>query len=163
MATEAQQAANRKNARRGTGPKSTSGKRRVSQNAMRHGLTARVLGVAPMTAYIAALEDAVIGSVPRDATIDSLAHAAADAHYVVQQVRNYRRAQYVEQKIYIGDDETRFADHEGWMDCVRKLVGELGRLDRYERRAISRRRRALRDLAAYLARRETLSMTGTNN
>ena len=43
MATEAQIAANRANARQSTGPKSRSGKRKSSRNALRHGLSARAL------------------------------------------------------------------------------------------------------------------------
>jgi hypothetical protein len=39
MASERQRVANRRNARKSTGPKSEGGKRRSSQNARRHGLT----------------------------------------------------------------------------------------------------------------------------
>ena len=41
--SEAQIEANRRNARHSSGPKSTNGKHRSSQNAMRHGLTGRVV------------------------------------------------------------------------------------------------------------------------
>ncbi|HJT08445.1 MAG TPA: hypothetical protein VJ747_16050, partial [Stellaceae bacterium] len=40
MATEAQVAANRRNAGRSTGPRTAAGKAVVSQNALSHGLTA---------------------------------------------------------------------------------------------------------------------------
>jgi len=43
MTTEAQIAANRVNAQRSTGPKSPSGKRKSSKNALRHGLSAKAL------------------------------------------------------------------------------------------------------------------------
>ena len=43
MTTEARAVANRKNALLSTGPKTPSGKRRASQNALRHGLTAKSL------------------------------------------------------------------------------------------------------------------------
>jgi hypothetical protein len=97
-----------------------------------------------------------IGSEPRDATIESLAQIAAEAHYRLQQVRTYRQAKYVEQGISVGEAETRFADLEDWINGRRKVVAELERLDHYERRALSRRRRALRDLGAYLAVRDAL-------
>jgi hypothetical protein len=42
MASERQIAANRRNARNSTGPRSTSGRKRASQNAFRHGLTKRI-------------------------------------------------------------------------------------------------------------------------
>jgi hypothetical protein len=41
MATAAQIAANRRNARRSTGPRTVAGKRASSRNTLRHGLTAR--------------------------------------------------------------------------------------------------------------------------
>ena len=41
MATEAQILANRRNAQESTGPQTTEGKNAVSQNALKHGLTAR--------------------------------------------------------------------------------------------------------------------------
>jgi hypothetical protein len=41
MATQAQITANRRNARRSTGPKTDTGKRRVSRNARKHGLRSR--------------------------------------------------------------------------------------------------------------------------
>ena len=44
MATERQIAANRKNAQRSTGPRSSRGKKRASRNARRHGLTTPASG-----------------------------------------------------------------------------------------------------------------------
>lgn len=42
MASDRQRAANRRNAQRSTGPRSAAGKRRSSQNALRHGLAAQL-------------------------------------------------------------------------------------------------------------------------
>ena len=42
MASERQRAANRRNARRSTGPRTTSGKAISSWNALRHGLSAQI-------------------------------------------------------------------------------------------------------------------------
>ena len=46
MASEAQIAANRRNAQNSTGPRSASGKKRASRSALRHGLTKPMSGVA---------------------------------------------------------------------------------------------------------------------
>src|SRR5580658_7416549 len=42
MATERQIAANRRNARKSTGPRSGAGKKRASRSSYRHGLSARI-------------------------------------------------------------------------------------------------------------------------
>ncbi|HMF07283.1 MAG TPA: hypothetical protein VKE72_09770, partial [Methylocella sp.] len=46
MASERQIAANRRNARKSTGPRSGAGKKRASRNAYRHGLTLSVTSTA---------------------------------------------------------------------------------------------------------------------
>lgn len=53
MASAAQIAANRRNARKSTGPRTAEGKAVVSQNAIRHGLTARqdVIGAEDQAAF----------------------------------------------------------------------------------------------------------------
>src|SRR3954451_8068521 len=48
MATDAQIAANRKNAARSTGPKTEEGKARARCNALKHGERARVVGAMPV-------------------------------------------------------------------------------------------------------------------
>jgi hypothetical protein len=45
MASERQIAANRRNARKSTGPRSGAGKKRASRNAYRHGLTLSIRGI----------------------------------------------------------------------------------------------------------------------
>ena len=53
MATERQIAANRRNARKSTGPRSSAGKKRASRNAYRHGLT---LSLTSSTAFAKRLD-----------------------------------------------------------------------------------------------------------
>jgi hypothetical protein len=46
MASEGQIAANRRNARKSTGPRSSGGRKRASRNAYRHGLTLSISSTA---------------------------------------------------------------------------------------------------------------------
>ena len=46
MATQKQIEANRRNARKSSGPRSASGKKRASRNALKHGLTTPIAGAA---------------------------------------------------------------------------------------------------------------------
>jgi hypothetical protein len=54
MATERQIAANRRNAQNSTGPRSRAGKKRVSRNSYRHGLS---YGVAATTEFAKHVEE----------------------------------------------------------------------------------------------------------
>ena len=56
MASERQIAANRRNARKSTGPRSGAGKKRASRNAYRHGLT---LSISSTAEYAKQLETLV--------------------------------------------------------------------------------------------------------
>lgn len=60
MASERQIAANRRNAGRSTGPRSRKGKKRVSRNAIRHGLSMPLAGAA-LTEQIDALARKIAG------------------------------------------------------------------------------------------------------
>jgi len=75
MASEAQVAANRRNAAKSTGPKTAEGKAIARHNALRHGLTARQLilcgeGFADFARFHAELRAALA---PRDAVEETLA------------------------------------------------------------------------------------------
>ena len=47
MTSEAQDAANKRNSQHSSGPKSDAGKRKSRQNAIKHGLTAKVINLLP--------------------------------------------------------------------------------------------------------------------
>jgi hypothetical protein len=126
MATEKQLAANRANAQCSTGPRTALGKRKSSRNAFRHGLSGP-LPFDPMTsAKVDAIAKALIGE---EASTDVSASAAefARAQFEVLRIRATRTELLA--KIDLDQDNTQE---------LRRLVA----LDRYERYANTRRRRA---------------------
>ena len=118
-------AANRRNAQRSTGhPRSSAGKARSAQNARRHGLS-RTAACDPARAdEIAALACLIAGP---DAAAERLALAVAIAAAQIDVVR------------------ARRARCELWSAAPGALVAipQLAAIDRYERRALARRRRAI--------------------
>jgi hypothetical protein len=81
MASERQIAANRRNAQKSTGPRSTAGKRRASRNAYRHGFAAAVEEDGSESLAIEVLAAAIAATGPAWAAGDPviLAHARAAA------------------------------------------------------------------------------------
>jgi hypothetical protein len=77
VATERQIAANRHNARSGTGPRSSAGKERARRNSCRHGLTAStIVSDAKRTRLIETLAGKIAGD-STDVIIFEHAHSAA--------------------------------------------------------------------------------------
>jgi hypothetical protein len=136
MATEKQIAANRANARRSTGPKTAAGKKRASQNALRHGLAVRHcaegLRADELGRRLAALDNAEDGAAP--GYVD-FAHALLG----IQRVRDVQAA------LVAGD--VALADPG--------VLKQLAMIERYERRALTKRKRAVAKCEAQ--RSETLS------
>jgi hypothetical protein len=133
MTTSRQQTANRNNARSSTGPKTAAGRVRAKRNARRHGLAARNRLVGALRNEAQALTHQIAGSKPSPAVLTA-AGRIAEAQIDVVQVRAVRR-----QLIAPGlSDEGTFV----WSDVAKQLRA----LDRYERRALSRRKRASEDL-----------------
>jgi hypothetical protein len=111
------------NARRSTGPRTRAGKRRVSQNALRHGLTLAVCTDGGAAADVAALSRAIAGS-NTDPHVIELTWRIAAAQIDIRRVRHARR--------------DLLAKPEGLKSA------RLAALDRYEQRAFSRRKHAIR-------------------
>jgi hypothetical protein len=83
MASERQIAANRRNARKSTGPRSAAGKKRASRNATRHGFAAGIQESRreslAIEAHAAAIAAAATGSTTAACDPEILAHARAAA------------------------------------------------------------------------------------
>lgn len=88
MATERQIAANRRNARNSTGPKSSAGKKRSRRNSYRYGLTATTIVLdAKRTRLIERLAEKIAGDSTDLVLLEharSAAHAEFDLAYIRQ-------------------------------------------------------------------------------
>jgi hypothetical protein len=90
MASERQIAANRQNAQKSTGPRSTSGKKRASNNALRHGLS-KPMSSAELTRAVEALARDIAGDAADRLTLD-LAREAAEGMLELERVRRVKVA-----------------------------------------------------------------------
>jgi hypothetical protein len=90
MASERQIAASRRNAAKSTGPRSASGKKRASKNAVRHGLTKPMLG-PEYTRALEALARQIAGD-REDKLAMALARDAAEAELELARVRRMKVA-----------------------------------------------------------------------
>jgi hypothetical protein len=90
MASERQIAANRRNARKSTGPRSEPGKKRASQNAHRHGLTIRMTSVE-LDRQVEVLARQLAGDTEDKMTLE-FARVAAEAELELARVRQVKTA-----------------------------------------------------------------------
>src|SRR4029077_7515229 len=133
MATEKQMAANRPNAKASTGPKTAAGRARSSRNAYRHGLSRELpLEDPAFRARMEAIIQALLGSEePVDQNITAAAEFA-EAQMKLLQIRKVRLDLLAELERGCRDSQD---------------FSRLVALDRYERLAHTKRRRASEKLA----------------
>jgi hypothetical protein len=189
--TERKLAANRRNARASTGPRTAAGKARVAQNARRHGLNVAVADDPLLARKAAELTRAILDGPPNgggaaSAELACLARRVAEAHVDVMRVRRIRHdmiagaladpryrsprrlrrhiamlgriVELLRRGIPVPDDMRRaaFGRPQGALKfalILADMADQLARLDRYERRALSRRKAAARDFDAARAGR----------
>jgi hypothetical protein len=126
MATAKQIAANRANAKRSTGPKTAAGKLKSSRNAFRHGLS----GPLPLDLARWSEIDAIAQALtPQGAEQGQWSGAIEFAKAQVE----LRRIDAIRQEMWLGIDIAQLHTAQ-----LQQLVS----LDRYERYARTRRRRA---------------------
>jgi hypothetical protein len=129
MASERQRAANRANARKSTGPRSDSGKKRASRNALKHGLTTPLSGAA-VTREIEALARQIAGD-PEDRLRMAAARDAAEAQLDLARVQRVGVA-FIERTAAFGRLEQRklfrtVRDEMAWMalSCLGVRLGNI--------------------------------------
>jgi hypothetical protein len=178
MASERQIAANRRNARKSTGPHSGAGRKRASRNAYRHGLT---LNIASSAAFAKQLDKLVrkIAGDTKDAITLERAREIAQAELELARVRRAKLALIERARAFGELDPPQLTvtqmirilkafDRGGRLivakpidalatmpsqepdrsaEAIRRVVPELRKLDRYERRAAAQRERAVLDLS----------------
>ena len=147
MATDKQIAANRRNGALSRGPKTAAGKARSSRNALKHGLA---IPITRDPATAGKIRRAA-GQMASSAVGDSIRNAqiAAEASFDLARVRAVFWAAFARTSIsYTSNAEIgeTCSTGSGKSAAPIRTWAELDKLDRYERRAFSRRRGALRDL-----------------
>jgi hypothetical protein len=148
--------ANRENARRSTGPRSLASKARSAQNSTRHGLAAPLLDAPETRSQLKQLTKALAG-LRRDPVALEQARIAAEAELELQRVRTYRSSvlgaktsQMAQSRAATSlDSEAPSPGAEADQQIGRVVcdsLPDLTALERYEQRALSRRRRAMTSL-----------------
>ena len=163
MTSPAKIAANRRNARRSTGPRSAAGKARARRNAFRHGLaTPASLDHVAMD-RIDDLVVALTGDFPGELELE-LATLAAEAQAEIERVRQVKVTLVNRAYAHLRREDGRLlsAGERAALAFASK-TDILMACERYERRAISRRNRALQALARLqreLRREEAIEVVG---
>jgi hypothetical protein len=143
MTSERKIAANRNNSRRSTGPRTASGKSRVSRNAERHGLAAVLEQGPALAGELERLATAICGENAGPAA-RAQALAVAECQRMLSRVHVQRLA--VLEQMAVAPAPGTDSAGGAWPSVAasQSCLEELLRLARYERCAFSRRRRVMR-------------------
>jgi hypothetical protein len=133
MTSERKIAANRNNAKKSTGPRTEAGRAKSRQNARRHGLATGIGSDPALRDDIEILAKLLSRASGRE-NIGEFAREAAEAHLDLLRIRKIRAGLYAKMRFFGG------ASTEDLM----KAAEQFARLERYERRAFSRRKHAMR-------------------
>jgi hypothetical protein len=149
MVTQKQIEANRRNARKSTGPRSAAAKKRASRNAYSHGLSRPLFGPEVAQA-VEALASRILRDHGKTGDRQALASARqiAEAEFDLARVQRIKLA-LIERAATCAIDTlppTLEEEPARTAEAVRRALPDLVCLTRYERRAAGRRDRAIRRL-----------------
>ena len=136
--------ANRKNARASTGPKTAQGRARLARNALRHGLSLPVGSDPVLCEEVESLAHK-IARTEANVEIGELARRAAEAQIDLGRVR-YARYRLLSDALSNPDYDSRADSQQKFALILSRVAKQLLAMDRYERRALVRRKVALRAL-----------------
>jgi hypothetical protein len=160
-------AANRKNAERSTGPRTARGKLRVRSNAVRHGLATTALHHPALAIQVERMATAICSESKSRLQFEQ-ALSIAESELLLTKVRSIRfRALKSLSSIAPAGNDPAVASSEAEAELVMgaavqdkvlgaiqngpaalRVLDEIARYGRYERRALSRRQRAIRTFVA---------------
>ena len=143
MISEKKIAANRLNAKKSTGPRTQRGKSRASRNAWRHGWAAAKKGFSKDSVQVRCMAKAICAGHAVSAPLYEQAVIIAECEALLLGLRAARAAAIQRNRI-IGSTPRPAGHQRQAVDSLPELVA----LDRYERRAFSRRKRAIRTFGA---------------
>ena len=156
MASERQILANRRNAQKSTGPTTVLGKKRSSKNAYNHGLSIPMRNVGSQK-RLEELSRLFAGDAS-DEKILGLAERAADAQADLERVRKVKTAMLERalmqtrnraQPELLDSSRPLFeGEEQPFVNAVQHILPELTKINRYEKRAASRRDRTIHELAS---------------
>jgi hypothetical protein len=140
--------ANRRNAKRSTGPKSAPGRQRASRNARRHGLNVPIWADQLLSEQAHALAEKLAAESKRS-DFAGIPGRVAEAQIDLIRIRGVKdELLKILAATLCGGPSVEPALREAGPSpsSAGALLAMLKRLDRYERRTLSRRKTAIRDL-----------------
>jgi hypothetical protein len=151
LTSDRQRRANQANAKASTGPRTRAGKERAAQNTLRHGLSIPVSSDPALSSQAEAIARRIAGP---DAKAQALEQARwiGEAQVDLNRVRA-RRMALVADPLESAIGGKSLEGFEKLAIILQARASELARLDRYERRALSRRKSAIREFDSARARR----------
>jgi len=143
MSSDRKIAANRQNSQHSTGPRTALAKKRIRRNALRHGLAATIVNTPGTSAETNRLAQAMRGSDTGPAQREQ-AQIIAECELLLLRVRAARVKIFEEiswtAPVQRSDEPSVLSHQQAATSCLQRLM----RLERYERRVLSRRQYAIR-------------------